>query len=294
MNTDSKSEDVWTSLNLHERGWRSIFIPTTLAVGDAPDTIEAYSKQQLRWATGGFEILFQSNPLSPRRNLTLDQRLMYFVTATHYLTGIVPGLLLFVPVLEIFFDLRPVSLDVGPTSWFLFYAGFYVLQVVLAFFTLGSFRWEVLMLAAASFPIYVKAFVNVVAGRDQAWSVTGAATRKRSPFNFIVPQVVVFVSLLITLAIGIWRDSMYSMVSVATVWTGLNTIILGTFMGVALHEQARSRDAEEAALTAKDAALSALLAAPAPTSTPRDEVLAELEPELVGATVATASARRMR
>ena len=25
--TDSKSEDVWTSLMLHERGWRTIYIP---------------------------------------------------------------------------------------------------------------------------------------------------------------------------------------------------------------------------------------------------------------------------
>ena len=62
MYTDSKSEDVWTSLHLHERGWRSVYIPTTLAVGDTPETIEAYSKQQLRWATGGFEILLQHNP----------------------------------------------------------------------------------------------------------------------------------------------------------------------------------------------------------------------------------------
>ena len=75
--TDSKSEDVWTSLMLHERGWRSVYIPDVLAVGDAPETIEDYTKQQLRWATGGFEILFTRNPLNPRRKLTLDQRLMY-------------------------------------------------------------------------------------------------------------------------------------------------------------------------------------------------------------------------
>ena len=37
---------------------------------------------------------------------------MYLVTATHYLTGIAPGLLLLVPPLEIFFDLRPVNLDI--------------------------------------------------------------------------------------------------------------------------------------------------------------------------------------
>ena len=46
MYTDSKSEDVWTSLELHERGWRSIYIPVTLAVGDAPETVEDYTKQQ--------------------------------------------------------------------------------------------------------------------------------------------------------------------------------------------------------------------------------------------------------
>ena len=40
MYTDSKSEDVWTSLMLHERGWRSVYIPDVLAVGDAPETIE--------------------------------------------------------------------------------------------------------------------------------------------------------------------------------------------------------------------------------------------------------------
>jgi cellulose synthase (UDP-forming) len=160
-----------------------------------PTRSKAYAKQQLRWATGGFEILFTSNPLFTRRKLTLDQRLMYFVTATHYLTGIAPGLLLLVPVLEIFFDLRPVSLNVGIGEWMLAYAGFYGLQIVLAFFTLGSFRIEVLMLAASSFPIYMKAFMNVVIGRDTAWSVTGASKRAASPFNFLTLQVVTFVIL---------------------------------------------------------------------------------------------------
>ena len=62
---------------------------------------------------------------------------MYVVTATHYLTGIAPLLLLLVPPLEIYFDLRPVNLDLGLGTWLLYYAGFYVMQIVLAFFTLG-------------------------------------------------------------------------------------------------------------------------------------------------------------
>ena len=236
MCTDSKSEDVWTSLHLHERGWRSVYIPQTLAVGDTPETIVAYAKQQLRWATGGFEILLQHNPLSPRRNLTLDQRLQYFVTATHYLSGIAPLLLLLVPPLQIYLGLAPMHLDVSVGTWALYYLGFYGLQIAIAFFTLGSFRWEVLLLAAVSWPIYVKAFWNALTGKQQAWAVTGRVGRGTSPFEVIVPQTLCFVFLLVTSVVGVWhyRDDLLLNLSVA--WNVTNTVILGGFLLTAVRE----------------------------------------------------------
>lgn len=235
MYTQSKSEDVWTSLLLHERGWKSIFIAKTLAIGDAPETIEAYTKQQQRWATGGFEILFTHNPFNPKRELTLDQRFMYFVTASFYLTGIAPGILLFVPALEVFFDLHPVNLQVDVFTWFLFYAGFYVLQILLAALTLGTFRWEVLLLAANSFPIYVRAFLNAFIGVDTKWHVTGT-TKKSSAFNFIIPQVITFVFLVGVAIVSIWRDVNLGMLNVATFWSVINTIAVGAFIVVAFSE----------------------------------------------------------
>lgn len=247
MYTDSKSEDVWTSLMLHERGWRSVYIPDVLAVGDAPETIEAYTKQQLRWATGGFEILLTHNPFSPRRQLTLDQRLMYFVTATHYLTGIMPGVLLLVPALEIYFDLRPVTLGTSVASWLLFYGGFYPMQILLSFYTLGSFRWEVLMLSSASFPIYHQAFVNAFAGKEQKWHVTGAASRRVSPFTYIRPQVLLFTFVSLTSVVAIWRDVSHGQLSLATTWNLINTAFLGVFMIVALREAFGRRPAVEPA-----------------------------------------------
>ncbi len=241
MYTQSKSEDVWTSLMLHERGWRSVYIPDELAVGDAPDTIEGFTKQQQRWATGGFEILLTHNPLSPRRRLTADQRIMYFVTATHYLAGITPLLLLLVPPLEIYFDLRPVSMELGLGTWMLYYAGFYVMQIVLAFFTLGSFRWECLLLATVSFPIYTRALFNVIAGKDTTWHVTGGKHRQASPFAFMVPQVLMLTFLLPTSGVAIWRDLNHSQLTLATLWNITNTVILGTFVVAAFRELARRR-----------------------------------------------------
>lgn len=241
MVTDSKSEDVWTSLRLHERGWRSIYIAVTLAVGDAPDTIEAYTKQQLRWASGGFEILLQRNPLSPRTRLTIDQRVQYFVTATHYLVGITPLLLILVPPLEIYFDLRPVNLTVTWLTWLLFYAGFYGVQVLLAFHTMGSFRPETLIMAAVSFPIYVRAFVNVFSGREQKWHATGSRRDYVSPFNFIIPQVLFFVFVLLTSVVGIVKDYSHQTVTLATAWNVTNTLVLGAFVITAFRESHRAR-----------------------------------------------------
>jgi cellulose synthase (UDP-forming) len=244
IHTDSKSEDVWTSLHLHERGWKSVFIPMTLAVGDAPETIEAYSKQQLRWATGGFEILLTHFPFNPKRKLTMDQRLQYFVTASFYLTGIVPGLLLLVPPLEIFFDLRPMNMSIGVAEWVLFYLGFYLMQVVLAFYALGSFRYETLLLAAVSFPIYARALWNVICGKEQAWHVTGSGRgRAPSPFNFIVPQVLVFVFLSLTSVVAIWRDVSNGQLTLATAWNITNSLIFGAFIITAFREQSVNRRA---------------------------------------------------
>lgn len=253
MHTDSKSEDVWTSYELHQAGWKSVYIPVTLAIGDAPETIEDYSKQQLRWATGGFEILLKANPLNPMRKLTPDQRVQYFVTATHYLVGIVPLLLLLVPPLEIFFDLRPVNLTVTWLTWLLFYVGFYGLQIMLAFTTMGSFRWETLMLASVSFPIYLRALVNVILGRDQAWHVTGGKRDRSSPFNVMVPQTLFFWFLLLTSIVAIYKDVTNGALTLATAWNVTNTIIMGAFILTAsaesrqiARERRRRRAAERA------------------------------------------------
>ena len=256
MYTDSKSEDVWTSLMLHERGWRTIYIPMVLAVGHAPDTVEAYTKQQLRWATGGFEILLKHNPMGWRRKLSLDQRLQYLVTASFYLTGICPLLLLMVPPLEIYFDLRPMNLSTTVFTWVLYYAGFYVMQIVLAFYTMGSFRWETLMLATASAPIYLNALINVLIGKEQKWSVTGSTSKASSPFEFMIPQLWFFTFLLLTSVVAIYRDIDNGVLTLATAWNVTNTLILGSFVVAAQREARRATQLRRTRRTPLSVALS--------------------------------------
>lgn len=238
MYAKSKSEDIWTSLTLHERGYDSIYIPTVLAVGKTPETLKAYSKQQLRWATGSFEIFLRHNPLFASK-LTVDQRLQYFATTSYYFVGFSVLLLLLLPPLQIYFNLSPINTSIPVWLWGLMYSGFYVTQLILAFYTMGGFKLKTLMLANASFPIYIKAFFNALTKRDQAWQATNAMTSYDSPFNYVRMQVYIFIFLFLTSIVGAVKSIYTAEFSISLAWNVINTVVFSYFVVVA-HAEARA------------------------------------------------------
>lgn len=233
----SKSEDIWTSILLHEQGFRSIYIPNVLATGSTPDTVKSYSKQQLRWATGGFQILLRHNPLT--KKLTIDQKLQYIGTTTYYMYGFAVMALLLLPPLHIFFNLTPVNLSISFESWLVYYLGFYGIQVFLAFYTMGSFRFETVVLGTVSAPIYIRAFFNALFGKEESWQATGNKGGVDSPLNYIFPQLFIFLGLLFTSIVGAWKVYYYQAISLSLFWCILNTAVFGIFIAITLREQKR-------------------------------------------------------
>lgn len=233
----SKSEDIWTSLTLHERGWQTVYINKVLAEGKTPETLKAYSKQQLRWATGSFEIFLKNNPLFNRK-LSADQRLQYFLTTSFYFTGFAVLMLLLLPALQIYFNVSPISLGIPLWQWAILYSGFFIMQLMLSFYAMGGLKIETIMISAASYPIYIKAFFNALLGRDQSWSATNAKDGYAydSPFNYIRIQTYTFVFLLLTSIVGVWKIYYTSEFSIAVVWSIVMTVIFGYFMNAAWRE----------------------------------------------------------
>jgi cellulose synthase (UDP-forming) len=226
--TASKSEDIWTSLLLHEAGFQSVYISDKLAVGDAPETTGTYFKQQLRWATGGFEILFGHNFFKSKLNF--DQKLQYISTAAYYLNGLAILLLMTLPALHIFFNLSPVNLSVAFWVWLASYLLFYGLQVVVAFYSMGSFRLETIVVAMASFPIYLKALSNVIFHRKVSWQATGDAAQRNDPLNFVTAQIMIFTFLMFTTVAGFWKFYYTGVFSLSLVWNIINTAIFAIFL----------------------------------------------------------------
>ncbi|MFQ5719503.1 MAG: glycosyltransferase family 2 protein [Acidobacteriota bacterium] len=105
--TSTITEDLHTSMLLHSRGWRSIYLNKDLSAGLAPESYGAYLTQRRRWARGTFQVMFAQKGLFLRR-LSLMQRLNYFATLWYWLYGFPRVVYLAAPLFYLLFGLRPL------------------------------------------------------------------------------------------------------------------------------------------------------------------------------------------
>lgn len=83
---DTVTEDIHTSLRLHQKGYKSVYQPESLAFGLAPHSIDAYLAQRLRWGMGAMQ-MFRRERILTGRGLTLAQRLNYLASILVYFEG---------------------------------------------------------------------------------------------------------------------------------------------------------------------------------------------------------------
>ena len=104
------SEDMHTAMQLHARGWQSVYVPLPLSYGLVPATLSAYYKQQLKWARGTFELLLMVLPGLFTR-LMGRQRIHYLTLPLYYLLGVVQLIDLTIPILALVWMRLPLQLD---------------------------------------------------------------------------------------------------------------------------------------------------------------------------------------
>ncbi|KAA2245368.1 glycosyltransferase [Chitinophaga agrisoli] len=104
------SEDMHTAMQLHAKGWKSVYVPEVLTYGLVPSTLSAYYKQQLKWARGTFELLVTSYPRLFKQ-FSWRQRLHYGTIPFHYFSGVIFLINFLVPILSLTLDLIPFRMD---------------------------------------------------------------------------------------------------------------------------------------------------------------------------------------
>lgn len=224
---DSVTEDFAASIDLHPR-WRSIFVRDVLVTGLGPMDLQAYFKQQRRWATGTLGVLrshWRAIFLPVSSGLTLAQRLQYGLACTHYLCGVRDLVYIIAPILFLLTGLSPVrGAFLSDFVWH-FLPYWMIAQIAFWNVARGKSGWRGIVIGFASFPVLVASLWTVVMGRRMGFTVTAKRRLASSPIRQIWPHLLAICCCLAALGAAIGRD-LTGPVLVSALWVLYSTMML--------------------------------------------------------------------
>ncbi|MTH79209.1 UDP-forming cellulose synthase catalytic subunit [Paracoccus aestuariivivens] len=101
------TEDAETALEIHARGWRSLYLDRAMIAGLQPETFVSFIQQRGRWASGMVQMLMLKNPLF-RPGLKPLQRLCYINSMSFWFFPLVRLVYILAPLTYLFFGVEIV------------------------------------------------------------------------------------------------------------------------------------------------------------------------------------------
>lgn len=243
----SITEDCETALDLHSRGWNSIYVDKPLIAGLQPESFTQFIGQRSRWCRGMIQILILKNPLW-KSGLSLAQRLAYLSSMAFWLFPLSRMAFVIAPLLYIFFGIK---IYVANVQEFVAYTGIYMLiNVFLQNYLYGRVRWPwVSELYEYVQSLHLsKAILSVVMNpRKPTFNVTakGVTLEKDHLSELALPFFVMFGIISAGSVVAGWRfftepvDN--ELLAVVGLWNTFNLIVAGVALGVVTERRERRR-----------------------------------------------------
>ncbi len=200
-------EDHLTGMHFFVNGWRGIYIPEVLSVGEGPVNWTDYLNQQLRWSYGLFEIIFKHSwRLIPK--MPLKKAVHYVFAQSYYFTGLAAMLSVGMLWLYFFLGISPVEgMRLG--DWFEHAFPVFLLTNLIYFWsqrfnvnpeTESGLDWRGFLLNMGAIPIYFLALIMATLRRPLTYAVTAKGAAARAGQGVVVrPFLAHYVILAITL-----------------------------------------------------------------------------------------------
>lgn len=99
------TEDAETALDIHAKGWESLYLNRAMIAGLQPETFSSFIQQRGRWASGMIQMLLLKNPLF-RPGLGLFKRLCYLNSMSFWLFPLIRLTFLLIPLVYLFFGVE--------------------------------------------------------------------------------------------------------------------------------------------------------------------------------------------
>ncbi|MEJ8571573.1 UDP-forming cellulose synthase catalytic subunit [Microbaculum marinum] len=234
----SITEDCETAIDLHARGWNSVYVDRPLIAGLQPLTFSAFIGQRSRWAQGMIQIMLLKRPVL-KRGLTFSQRLCYASSTLYWLFPFARLIFLISPLFYLFFSLKIFN---ASGEEFLAYIAIYmIINVIMQNYMYGRYRWPWiselyeyiqsvhLVRAAISAILHPTKPTFKVTAKDESLEESRIS-------ELAAPFYMIFAILLFGVGVTVWRvlEQPYDadITLVVGGWNLFNLIIVGCALGV--------------------------------------------------------------
>ena len=239
------TEDAETALDIHARGWESMYIDRAMIAGLQPETFATFIQQRGRWATGMIQMLLLKNPLF-RPGLGLAQRLCYLNSMSFWLFPLVRMTFLVMPLFYLFFGLE-IFVATGPEV-LAYTLSYLVVSVLTQNALFARVRWPLIseLYEIAQAP-YLAVQICKTMLRPRA--ATFAVTAKDEVLNedHISPIALPLVLLVVLLALGVIAAALRwtafpgdrAVVEIVGAWAVFNFLLAGLSLASVTERQQR-------------------------------------------------------
>eukprot|EP01102_Stenamoeba_stenopodia_P017871 TRINITY_DN6472_c0_g2_i2.p1 TRINITY_DN6472_c0_g2~~TRINITY_DN6472_c0_g2_i2.p1 ORF type:complete len:643 (-),score=202.23 TRINITY_DN6472_c0_g2_i2:195-2123(-) len=193
----SVTEDMYTSMKLHAKGYTSAYHNEFLAHGLAPEDLPSTCKQRLRWAKGSLQIMFRDMPLS-HRGLNIWQRMFYFESSIYPFSGIFIMVFSLTPPVFFFSGVSPTIIpnDLAFLLPIFFLPYFCLNRITLAVAATGINKDDIIrdgQLAWMLAPVWIVGLAEVLSGKKIDFTVTPKDGEVKKWTWLVFPAIFVFV-----------------------------------------------------------------------------------------------------
>ncbi len=234
----SITEDCETALDLHSRGWNSLYVDKPMISGLQPETFASFIGQRSRWCRGMFQIFLLKNPMF-KSGLSLAQRICYLSNMSYWFFPLFRLPFLIAPFLYIWFSLQ---IYIANLHEFISYTMIYMTVNVMMQNTMyGKVRWPfVSELYEFTQSIYLsRGLISVVMNpRKPTFNVTdkGQSLEKDFLSELALPYFVIYGLILVSQIYAGWRfftePDGGDLLLVVSLWNFLNLLLAGAGLGV--------------------------------------------------------------
>ncbi len=213
LEEDTVTEDIATSVLLHDHGWISAYADFFgIWYGEPPQDATAYVKQQGRWSLGGFQLL---SPLI-KSNLNNGQFTNYLGSYLYWLkAGPIMLMMLIAPIIFLLF--RIPFLGINLYMYIILYYPLLIITIIIFIYTMRGTKEYSLRsfylhqcVEMLSFPFVFISFINSLTGKKKPFNVTPKGSGKVN-FRVLTPQILICILEIISVGAGlIWYHSSHS------------------------------------------------------------------------------------